>query len=240
MKSAQSINNLPDVLSSSNYGNRPYCGGGCLTDRTETQETPNYTCVSRTAPWRPATHFGSARLPHCDAQWTRGMGPVVNLITETAKLYELEGLVVPSIYSAARNALYTRYTPVDWLRSHKLHLTHSDQARQLGEQLRADTIRLGQEADDRVRRAQEEVNKLLGDRINDVYFLRNSLLEETDAMVDEKNRLLESKRALEKCLSETENPLHITQECLYHREKRQAIDLVHDDPERSLLRASCV
>ncbi|KAF5403820.1 putative cystoskeletal protein tektin [Paragonimus heterotremus] len=240
MRSAQSINNLPEVLSSSSCGGRQYCKDGWLTDRTEAQATSDYTCVPKAAPWRPSTYFGSARLPRCDEHSTRGTGPVVNLPTETAKLYELEGLSVPSIYSAARNALYTRYTPVDWLKSHNLHLTHSDRARQLGEKLRADTVRLGQEANDRVRRAQEEVNKLLGDRINDVYFLRNSLLEETDAMVDEKNRLLESKRALEKCLSETENPLHITQECLYHREKRQAIDLVHDDPEKSLLRASCV
>jgi len=35
-----------------------------------------------------------------------------------------------------------------------------------------------------------------------------------------------------------ETPLHIAQECLYNREKRQGIDLVHDDVERALLKAS--
>ena len=41
---------------------------------------------------------------------------------------------------------------------------------------------------------------------------------------------------MERALLETENPLHIAQECLFTREKRQGIDLVHDDTERELLK----
>lgn len=55
-------------------------------------------------------------------------------------------------------------------------------------------------------------------------------------MIAEINALQEAKRVLEKALQETENPLHISQECLYHREKRQGIDLVHDNPERELIK----
>ena len=55
-------------------------------------------------------------------------------------------------------------------------------------------------------------------------------------MVTEINNLLESKRILERALAETENPLHISQECLYNREKRQAIDLVHDHVEKELIK----
>jgi len=43
---------------------------------------------------------------------------------------------------------------------------------------------------------------------------------------------------LEKALSDTANPLHIAEECLMHREKRQGIDLVHDDVEKQLIRVS--
>eukprot|EP00745_Piridium_sociabile_P043626 TRINITY_DN89474_c0_g1_i3.p1 TRINITY_DN89474_c0_g1~~TRINITY_DN89474_c0_g1_i3.p1 ORF type:complete len:356 (+),score=121.29 TRINITY_DN89474_c0_g1_i3:97-1068(+) len=55
-------------------------------------------------------------------------------------------------------------------------------------------------------------------------------------MISEINGLTEAKRILEKALQETENPLHISQECLYNREKRQTIDLVHDNPEKELIR----
>lgn len=41
---------------------------------------------------------------------------------------------------------------------------------------------------------------------------------------------------MEKSLAETENPLHIAKECLYNREKRQGIDLVHDNVEQELIR----
>lgn len=44
----------------------------------------------------------------------------------------------------------------------------------------------------------------------------------------------EHKRVLEKAYMDTNNPLHIAEECLLHREKRQGIDMVHDDVEKSL------
>lgn len=55
-------------------------------------------------------------------------------------------------------------------------------------------------------------------------------------MIQEINDLAEAKRILEKTLAETANPLHIAQECLYNREKRQGIDLVHDPVERELIK----
>ncbi|GFO35224.1 tektin-3-like [Plakobranchus ocellatus] len=55
-------------------------------------------------------------------------------------------------------------------------------------------------------------------------------------LISETNALNEAKRILEKNLAETDNPLHIAQECLYNREKRQSIDLVHDCPEKELIR----
>ncbi|CAH8612036.1 unnamed protein product [Heterobilharzia americana] len=155
---------------------------------------------------------------------------------ETSRLHELEGIKVPSVYSAARNTLYTRYTPADWNRGNMVQLTNSEQARKRAEYIRENGTRLGMEAEDRVRRAQQEVSKLLGQRINDINYMKHELHNEIDALVNEMNKLIESKRIAEKALAETENPLHITQECLYHREKRQSTDLVHDHPEISLLK----
>ena len=55
-------------------------------------------------------------------------------------------------------------------------------------------------------------------------------------MITEIESLNRAKGVLEKALAETDNPLHIAQECLYNREKRQGIDLVHDDVEKELIK----
>ena len=68
------------------------------------------------------------------------------------------------------------------------------------------------------------------------FVFQNEVNHETDQMIQEINDLAEAKRVLEKTLAETANPLHIAQECLYNREKRQGIDLVHDPVERELIK----
>lgn len=50
----------------------------------------------------------------------------------------------------------------------------------------------------------------------------------------------EFRRTCEKAYGDTANPLHIAEECLMHREKRQGIDLVNDDVEKCLVRVSLV
>lgn len=41
---------------------------------------------------------------------------------------------------------------------------------------------------------------------------------------------------MERALAETEGPLRITSECIYHREGRKGIDLVNDAPENALMK----
>ena len=52
--------------------------------------------------------------------------------------------------------------------------------------------------------------------------------------------LQEFKAVLEKAYADTRGPLSIAEECLLQREKRQAIDLVHDDVEKQLTRVRYV
>ncbi|RUS91484.1 hypothetical protein EGW08_000808 [Elysia chlorotica] len=99
-----------------------------------------------------------------------------------------------------------------------------------------DTTRLCREYEDRMVRNQAAVGKRLGERLGDINFWKSELNNELDLLISETNALNEAKRLLEKNLAETENPLHIAQECLYNREKRQSIDLVHDCPEKELIR----
>lgn len=48
--------------------------------------------------------------------------------------------------------------------------------------------------------------------------------------------MTDARRAIEKSIADIEGPLHIAQECLYQRENRQGINLVHDVAEQALLK----
>lgn len=185
-----------------------------------------------TLPWRPSTYYQSAKVNPSSAV-TRSMP---DPMSQKTHLTELDALKVPPVFAAARNALYTRFTPNDWSASNQGNYLASDRVRSGAERLRMDTVRLCRETDDKTKRTQSDVGKRLGERIGDINFWKTEVNHETDSMITETNQLNEAKRILEKCLAETENPLHIAQECLYHREKRQSIDLVHDAPEKELIK----
>merc|ERR1711893_571398 len=112
----------------------------------------------------------------------------------------------------------------------------SDRVRSGSERVRLDTVRLCREADDKTKRTQSDVGKKLGERIGDIQFWKTEGSNETDKMITDIAALQKSKAILEKTLAEAESPLHIAQECLYNREKRQGIDLVHDNVERELIK----
>jgi tektin-3 len=189
-----------------------------------------------TLPWRPSTYYQTAKVNPSSAM-TRSMPDPMSGRTA---LNELDAIKVPPVFAASRNALYTRYTPNDWSASNMGNYLSSDRVRSGAERLRNDTVRLCRETDDKTRRTQTDVGKRLGERIGDITFWKTELNHETDNMISEINALTEARRILEKALQESENPLHISQECLYNREKRQAIDLVHDNPEKELIRVSTI
>ncbi|MPC26507.1 Tektin-3 [Portunus trituberculatus] len=118
----------------------------------------------------------------------------------------LDSIRFPNIFTSATATMKTRYTPADCF-------TY-----------------------DRTNIAQRESSQRLGERVSDITFWRSELMQELDRMLAETNRLNDSRRMLEHSLKDTENPLHVTKECLYFRENRQGIDLVRDHPEESLLR----
>uniref|UniRef100_UPI0037E73B5F tektin-3 n=1 Tax=Semicossyphus pulcher TaxID=241346 RepID=UPI0037E73B5F len=139
-------------------------------------------------------------------------------------------------YPSNRTSLSTRYTPDDWYRSNQSNYRESESSRNSAERLRRDTIRLMQDKEQLTRRTQETTSKNIGERLNDIVFWKSELSHEIDSMVTEIAALAEVKRRLERALAETEGPLQVSQECLYHREKRMSIDLVHDDVEKDLIK----
>lgn len=185
-----------------------------------------------TLPWRPSVYYGTATgdpsIPN-----TRSMPEPKS---PGNRLTELDSIKVPPVFAAARNALYTRYTPNDWSASNSSNYMASDRVRGGSERVRMDTSRLVREVDDKTKRTQGDVGKRIGDRLGDIQFWKNEVANETDNMITEIESLNRSKAVLEKALAETDNPLHIAQENLFNREKRQGIDLVHDNVEKELIR----
>lgn len=57
--------------------------------------------------------------------------------------------------------------------------------------------------------------------MQDIQFWEGELTNETDKLLHEMEFLQKGKKALETFLKETDNQLHIAQESLYNREKRQ-------------------
>ncbi|KAL5007548.1 hypothetical protein ScPMuIL_016354 [Solemya velum] len=141
-----------------------------------------------------------------------------------------------SYFNPARNTIYSRYSTNDWSLSNQLNFSMSDKERSFAERLRADAWRAVKETDARTRNRQNDVTKKLGERVYDIAFWKSELNNEINSMATENDNLKEYKRTLEKAYNDTNNPLHIAEECLMHREKRQGIDLVHDDVEKSLMK----
>lgn len=171
-------------------------------------------------PWRPATYYQTARA-----------NPTLNNFRGSVEFNK-----IPPLTASNRTALFTRYTPNDWFKSNVNNYKTSESWRKSAERLREDTNRLVQDKDQLTVRTQRETSRNLGERVSNINFWKSELQHEIDNQVAETNALVEVKKRLERALAETEGPLQVAQECLYHRERRSGIDLVHDDVESNLLK----
>lgn len=54
-------------------------------------------------------------------------------------------------------------------------------------------------------------------------FWRNEVASELERLIMENERLHDCRKLLEKAVHDIEGPLHIAEECLYHRESRKGI-----------------
>ncbi|XP_061562564.1 tektin-3 [Phycodurus eques] len=174
---------------------------------------------------------------HSANQWRtssyyKNSGTIPDLQRGIPDLIRADTMFCPS----NRSTLTTRYTPDDWFKANQGNYRQSEASRNSAERLRRDTLRLIQDKEQLTRRMQENSSKDIGERLNDIAFWRSELSHEVDNVAGETAALAEVKRRLERALAETEQPLQVSQECLYHREKRMSIDLVHDEVEKDLIK----
>lgn len=185
-------------------------------------------------PWRPSTYYRAAQVNPSYSLYKSS--DVSGPLHAGNYLSSIDSVKVPLIFPAARNALYTRYTPKDWYQTQMNNYLASDKVRSAAERLRADTLRLAREKEDLARRNQQESDKKLGERINDIEFWKQELDREKDKLHKKIIQVDNKRRDVEKQLHDTENQLKVAQENLYEREKRHGIDVVHDNVERELIK----
>jgi len=201
----------------------------------------SYYQTPRPHPWRPTLGYENIEVNPLHTQ------PLTNALMDSGSSAEgmaTEPIRFPNLVTgfernpshAARAALYTRYTPYEWSQNQISQSNESDTNRNISERLRADTVRIMRMTDEKTASAQRESGRKLGERITDTTFWRNEVSMELEKIITETNLLQDTRRALEKAIQDCEAPLHIAQECLYHREHRQGIDLVHDQAEQYLLK----
>lgn len=190
-------------------------------------------------PWRPSTYYRTSQVLNPSHSLYKG-----SISESSGPLYSgnylssVDSIKVPMIFPAARNALYTRYTPKDWYQSQMNNYLASDKIRSAAERLRSDTLRLAREKEELAKKNQNESDKKLGERINDIEFWKQELDKEKNKMSKKIGQVEMKRREVEKQLHDTENQLKVAQENLYEREKRQGIEMVHDNVERELIRVT--
>ncbi|XP_015347024.2 tektin-5 [Marmota marmota marmota] len=142
----------------------------------------------------------------------------------------------PTILPALRSALFCRYSAQDWDQATQLQLRGAEASRLWAGRLTGDTRRLMQDKDQLTRQMQEGTSRNLGQRLTDIGFWKSELCYELDRLLTENRSMDTLKRRLECGAEELNCPLQVALECLYHREKRIGIDLVHDSVEKNLIR----
>ncbi|KAM9598457.1 tektin-5 [Morphnus guianensis] len=142
----------------------------------------------------------------------------------------------PTVLPALRSALHARYSTRDWHQENMVQLKGSEASRCCAGRLNADSMRLIQDKDQLTYQMQEDSRRNLGERISSIDFWRSELTYELECLLKETQALETAKNRLECAADEMQGPLKIALECLYHREKRKGIDLVHDDVEKNLMK----
>lgn len=200
----------------------------------------NYYQTPRPHPWRPTLGFETIEVtPLVDQSLTNAYSNPCNspagMSTTPLRFPNLVTGFERNPQHAARAALYTRYTGAEWQNAAVSTYAEADTCRESAQRVRAQVVRLLRETDETTASGQLDAGFRIGERITDVTFWRNELNAELEKLVAETRLLADIKRNIAKAEQDLEVPLHIAQECLYHRESRGGFEKAHDTAEKALL-----
>ncbi|XP_029166633.1 tektin-3-like [Nylanderia fulva] len=193
----------------------------------------------RSHPWRPTLGYKILEAVPSSVQ------PVTNLMMDAYRIpYGMitKPLKFPNLVTgfdrnplhAARAALYIRYTPYDWMQNQIRLYNEVDSNRYYAEKLCKDSIYLIKQADEKIQKKRMENGQKIEESFTS--FPRNKIASELERLITEDDKMQECYRDLQIVIQNLEGQLHITQECLYHREFREDADLVRDEVESALLK----
>ncbi|KAL1287496.1 TEKT5 [Ovibos moschatus] len=195
----------------------PVASGPTIQECYQPYYLPGYRYLNA---WRPSLFYKVANAQTC--------------LDEAATCRS--ALRPPTILPADRSALFCRYSPQDWDRSNRLQLCGAEASRLWAGRMTGDSMKLMQDKDQLTRQMQEGTCRNLGQRLSDIGFWKSELNYELERLLNENHSLDAIKRRLECAAEELRCPLQVALECLYQREKRIGIDLVHDNVEKNLIR----
>ncbi|KAI7801113.1 putative tektin-1, partial [Triplophysa rosa] len=129
-----------------------------------------------------------------------------------------------------------KFLPHEWKHANQVQFRRSEAERTRSEKLTAECKRLIEDSDTSTKRMQQDAQKKLEQRIQDIKFWRQELERTFEEMVQEIETLVVFKSRVERALESCAQPLQVTLQCLAERQKQVAIDLVHDEVEEELLK----
>ncbi|KAF7255287.1 hypothetical protein EG68_08308 [Paragonimus skrjabini miyazakii] len=127
-----------------------------------------------------------------------------------------------------------RFTHEEWTYSNNIKYRSAEKERELSQGLQNECDRLMDETAKRTERTLKDVDKKIDQRIKDVKYWKSEVNKKLEDVTNETDALNTSFVRIKKALEATEEPLHLTQQCILTRETRTGIDLVHDDAQKEL------
>ncbi|XP_005150756.2 tektin-5 [Melopsittacus undulatus] len=146
----------------------------------------------------------------------------------------------PTVLPELCSSLHARYSTRDWHHANMVQLKGSEVSRCCASRMNVDSVRLMKDKDQLTYQMQEDSQRNLGERISNIDYWQSELTYELECLLKENQALETMKKRLECAVDELQGPLKVALECLYHREKRKGIDLVHDDVEKNLIKETDV
>lgn len=234
------IENHIDVLGLGKRQIRPWSSTRSLMPCLEPTIPPSYyDCYkdNQLMPWRPNVGYENVQLvpisKKCISNYS--VDPTNGMSTEPLKFPNLVTGYQKNSNHASQGALHTRFTPNEWFQKQIKFYNEADTNTYYSEKMRNNAVKIMRSAEEKIQNSQYDTGRRLGERITDVTFWRNEISSELERLIQECERLQDCRSVLEKAIQDIEGPLHIAEECLYHREARKGSELVHDDSEKSLL-----
>ena len=129
-----------------------------------------------------------------------------------------------------------KFTHPEWVISNQSKYGNAEADRAAAERLIEESKRLVDETNKRTDKTQRDVNKKFDQRIDDMKYWQKEVDDKLNDIKNETDSLKAFRNRLDKAIESCKEPLHIAQQCLANRMKRQSIDLVHDDVEKELLK----